>query len=165
MPAGRPTVYDPRKVEQILDLIADGASVDRACKKLKLRPGTFASWVARDYHGLADRFYSALRAKYLIEIDRTVDLADSVLGSSSLPQVVAAKNSGDARRFIASRLIREFHNTEHFQVDHGHKPQVVIYLPEKDPDPRVPNGRLIEHSDSREDDAADGPSAIPWQKR
>jgi hypothetical protein len=127
----RPSIYDPAKVQRVLDLVANGSSVDAACKKVRLRPGTFGSWVSRDFHGLADRFFAAMRCKILIEVDRTIDLSDSVLGSTNTAEVFAAKNSCDTRRWIAARLLREYQSTEHVTVDHKHRTTVTIFLPRK----------------------------------
>ena len=152
---GRPTIYNEQKVQRVLDLVAGGASLREACRRVRIKPGTFSSWVVRDYHGLGPQFYAALRAKYLVELDQTVELADSVLGSNSLPEVVAAKNAADARRFIAGRIIREFHNTEHLQVDHRHRTRIIVYLPRKES--TEPRGQMIEGTPPQviEDQSAD----------
>jgi hypothetical protein len=147
--AGRPTVFNERKVARLLDAIAAGATLEAACQRFGFPVSTVAMWAARDTPpGFRRRYFAAFQAKSLVEVDKILAIVDGVEGSDSMAAVQAARTRADVRRWFASKLVGEF--ADRVQVEHD-RAEINIYLPAKGSQAGA-DARVIDHAPERIED-------------
>ena len=95
-------VPDPAVVRDILERIADGASLTDIRAKHGVHPFTWSTWCEKDPN-LAEAYAAARKAKADKLADDIVPLADSALGEPAA-NVQAIKNMVDARKWVAAKF-------------------------------------------------------------
>lgn len=123
---GRPSTYEASKVQAILELVADGYSLNKACKLYDTLESTFRLW-CKDIPEVDAKYRRAREdranrwAEEMVEIPDSVDLTGD-------PNVVRlrleqAKQKVDVRKWITSRILPKDYGDK---IDLNHGGEVAI---------------------------------------
>lgn len=138
MPAGRPRVYDRQVADQILELLADGQSLQSICSQNGFPArSTVHIWVIDDVDGFSARYARARVAQAHALADDTLDIADD--GRNDWVQSNDPDNPGyrlngehiqrsrlrwDARRWAASKILPKVYGDK---IEHEHTGEMTVH--------------------------------------
>lgn len=96
--ASRPTHFDPRVAEMIIEHVANGADVMTLCLSQRAlpMPATFLSWVEQD-RDLTIAYEQARRRRAELLFDQALEIADA-------SDTRKARNQADVRQLHAERI-------------------------------------------------------------
>lgn len=141
---GRPTKYDPAKVEEVLAQLCEGQTLSAICRK----PGmphlnTMLGWVREDRDGLSVRYARARALGCELIADAIIDLADDiplmVMGSDGkmMPNhagIAQVRVQIDARKWMLAKMMPEkYGNRVQVESEQAIGPQHITILYQDSP--------------------------------
>jgi hypothetical protein len=134
-PMARPTVYREDLATAVLDAMAAGESSKAACRRLGLPDTTVSEWRAQDRNGFRRRYFDAFACRAAGFGEEILDILEAVPPGADMATVQLARSKMDARRWLMSKLVPQYH--EHVQHQLSGGATITISLPAKS-DPEVP---------------------------
>jgi hypothetical protein len=102
---GRPSTYRADIADRIVEAVANGGSIQRACTAEGVLIGTFYAWVDYDRDGLKQRLEEARLRRYNIWEEELWEHAQAELGSDSMAAVQARRTLIDTMKWIMARRL------------------------------------------------------------
>lgn len=119
VPIGRPSTYDAKIADSILEMYKEGASLRGCCEAHHIAPSTFLLWVKSDYDGLSERYAQAREICEEIRREDVLFVADDPRNTDE-DFARRSRLMMDARKWAYGQMFKNQPNkTEAKQEDDG----------------------------------------------